>query len=284
MFNLLLGKTPIPWTTTPSYFWDKDLTPEGAALKFARGPLFAGAYYDWLNERNSSGNQGASTDATMAGLQAGYKQSFGKNTFTAAVSYFDINGAQDQIVKFSQTQTVPPGGADVTTTTCLIDGAFGGGALVGDNSFGNTTYTGAAPQIGNSTSCTRLLSDFNVISALVQFDTMVGKYPLTVFADYMKNNAAQRNPTVNEVLDSAAAIGVLFNKASAATSWEVGALYEENGKDAVFAQFVDSDFGSGATDARGWVFKGAWAPDAYSSGNGEAVAVEHDVIAPELHA
>ena len=46
MVNVQLGKTPIPWTTTASYFWDKDLTTEGAALRFTRGPLFAGAYYD----------------------------------------------------------------------------------------------------------------------------------------------------------------------------------------------------------------------------------------------
>jgi hypothetical protein len=260
LFTLQLGKTPLPWTTTASYFWDKDLTSEGAALKFVRGPLFAGAYYDWLNERNSGSSQGASTDATMAGLQAGFKQSFGKNTFTAAVSYFDLQGVQDQIVKYSQIVTAPAGGGAVTTTTCAIDGAFGGGFGTGDNSFGNTSYTGPAPRVGSATSCTRLLSDFNIISALLQFDTMVGKYPLSVFADYMKNNAALANPTVNKTLDSAAAIGITFNRASAAKSWELSTVYEQTGKDAVFGQFVDSDFGGGATDAKGWAFKGAWVP------------------------
>ena len=260
VFNLQLGKTPLPWTTTASYFWDKDLTSEGAALKFARGPLFAGAYYDWLNERNSGSSQGASTDATMAGLQAGFKQSFGSNTFTAAVAYFDLQGVQDQIVKYSQTQLADTTTGVVTTTTCAIDGAFGNGFGTGDNSFGNSTYTGPAPQVGSATSCTRLLSDFNVISALLQFDTMVGKYPLSVFADYMKNNAARVNPTVNKTLDGAAAIGITFNKAAAAKSWELSTVYEQNGKDAVFGQFVDSDFGGGSTDAKGWAFKGAWVP------------------------
>jgi hypothetical protein len=260
MVNVQLGKTPLPWTTTASYFWDKDLTAEGAAFRFARGPFFAGAYYDWLNERNSGSSQAASADAAMAGLQVGFKQSFGNSTLTAAAAYFDINGVQDQIAKFSQTSIADVVTGAITTTTCTIDGAFGNGFGTGDNSFGNTTYTGAAPQVGSSTSCTRLLSDFNVITGLVQFDTKFGAYPFSVFVDYMKNNAAKLNPTVNRTLDSASAIGFTFNKAAAPGTWEFSTVYEQNGKDAIFGQFVDSDFGGGTTDAKGFSFKGAWVP------------------------
>ncbi|HEV7431453.1 MAG TPA: putative porin, partial [Steroidobacteraceae bacterium] len=186
MTHVLLGKMPMPWVTTPSYFWDKDLTPEGAALKFARGPLFANLSYMWLNERNVAGNQGASTDATLAAIQVGWKQSFGDNTFTLAGAYNDVAGVQDQIVKYSSTSVAPPGGGTVVTTTCTIDGAFGGGAGTGDNSFGNTAYTGTAPQIGSTTSCTRLLSDFDFWSVLAQWDTKLGNFPFTVFGDYQK--------------------------------------------------------------------------------------------------
>ena len=258
MVNVQLGKAPIPWATTPSYFWDKDLTPEGAAFRFTRGPFFAGAYYDWLNERNVGTSQAASADATMAGVQAGIKQSFGASTLTVAAGYFDLNGVQDQIAKYSQTQVADLTTGAVTTTTCTIDGAFGNGFGTGDNSFGNTTYTGLAPQVGGSTSCTRLLSDFNIITALVQFDTKIGIYPFTVFADYMKNNAALVNTSVQKTLDSATAIGFTFNKAAAPKSWELGVVYEQNGKDAVFGQFVDSDFAGGVTDAKGFSFKGGY--------------------------
>jgi len=258
MVNVQLGKTPIPWTTTASYLWDKDLTPEGAAFRFTRGPFFAGAYYDWLNERNAGSSQAASADATMAGLQAGIKQGFGASTLTIAAGYFDLNGVQDQIVKYSQTQVADTTTGAISTTTCTIDGAFGNGFGTGDNSFGNTSYTGPAPQVGSSTSCTRLLSDFNVITALVQFDTKIGTYPFTVFADYMKNNSALVNPAVQKTLDSATAFGFTFNKAAAPQSWELGVVYEQNGKDAVFGQFVDSDFGGGTTDAKGFSFKGAY--------------------------
>ena len=260
MANLWLGKMPQPWVTTSSYFWDRDLTPEGAALKFTRGPLFANASYLWLNERNVSGNQAASSDASMAGIQVGWKQNFGKNTFTAAAAYYDVANVQNQVTKYSSVSVAPPGGGDVVTTTCTIDGAFGAGQGTGDNSFGNTTYTGPAPQVGSGTTCTRLLSDFSFWSALLQWDTAVGRFPLTVFADYMQNTAAKVNPKVNKTLDGAAAFGFMFNKASAPKSWEVGVQYEQNGKDAVFGQFVDSDFGGGNTDAKGWVFKGAFVP------------------------
>jgi hypothetical protein len=281
MVNVQLGKTLLPWTTTASYFWDKDLTAEGAAFRFARGAFFAGAYYDWLNERNS-GNQAASADATMAGFQVGFKQSFGNSTLTAAAAYFDLNGVQDQIVKFSQTSTADLATGAVTTTTCAIDAAFGNGAGTGDNSFGNTTYAGAAPQVGSSTSCTRLLSDFNVVTGLVQFDTKIGTYPFSVFVDYMKNNAAKLNPTVKRTLDSASAIGFTFNKAGAARSWEFSTVYEQNGKDAVFGQFVDSDFGGGATDAKGFAFKGAWVPATNWTLNGTYFLnkLNYDGVAP----
>ena len=258
MFDLILGKMPQPWVTTQSYFWDKDLTPEGAAVKFTRGPLFANASYTTLAERNVTGNEGASTDATMAEVQLGWKATFGVNTLTAAASYNSINGVQDQVVKYSSTTIAPPGGGPVTTTTCTIDGAFGGGVGTGDNSFGNTTYTGPASQVGSSTDCTRLLSDFDFWSVLLQWDTKVGRFPLTLFADYMKNTSAEINPKVNKKLDDGTAFGIIFNKASAPHSWELGAQWEQNKKDGVFGQFVDSDFGGGSTDANGWALKGAY--------------------------
>lgn len=256
MMNLWLGKMPQPWVKTASYFWDADLTPEGAALKFGEGMWFGNVSYLWLNERNTLGNEGASSDATMAGVQFGIKPKFDVGTLTVAASYYDIANVQYRVTKYSQTMTAPPGGGTVTTATCSIDGAFGSGYGTGDNSFGNTEYTGAAPPIGSTTSCTRLYSDFNIFTALLQFDTKVGDFPLSVYADYMQNTAARQNTTVNKTLDNAWSVGFSFNKASDPHTWDVGVLYEENAKDAVFGQFVDSDFAGGQTDAKGWALRG----------------------------
>jgi hypothetical protein len=107
-----------------------------------------------------------------------------------------------------------------------------------------------------------LLSDFNILTALAQVDFNIGKFPASFFVDYMKNNGAKVNPTVNKTLDTAYSGGFTFNKASAAKSWEASVIYQKTGKDAVFAQFVDSDFGGGVTDVEGWVLKGGYVPAA----------------------
>jgi len=118
---------------------------------------------------------------------------------------------------------------------------------------GNTTITSP----GN---CTVLASDFTNVNAFVQYDFNVGKFPVAAFVDYMKNNDAVVNTVVNKKLDDGLAIGVTFNKASAPQSWEVGVVYEKNGKDAIFGEFVDSDFANGATDGKGWVIKAGYVP------------------------
>jgi outer membrane murein-binding lipoprotein Lpp len=97
-FNLQLGKMPQPWTRTASYFWDGDLTPEGAAAKLTFGRFFAGAYYYWLNERHSSSATGARSDNKLVGAQLGLKQPLGKTTLTVAAGYFDVTNIEDQQV------------------------------------------------------------------------------------------------------------------------------------------------------------------------------------------
>jgi hypothetical protein len=242
--NLVLGKQPIPWTTTVSYLFDKDLTPEGAALKWVRGPIFGGIYYTDLNERDSATSSAASTDANMVAAQLGIKKTTGKYTWTGALGYFDVNAVKDRI-------------ASGAGTGCTIDGAFGSGQGAGNNAFGNTTYTGAAPGVGSSAVCTRLLNDYNLIEALGQVEFAIGKYPFSAFVDYMKNNAV--TSTANKQ-DAALAAGFLLNKASAARSWELGVVYQKTEKDAQFGQFHDSDFGGGVTDNKGYVLKAAYVP------------------------
>ncbi len=54
--------------------------------------------------------------------------------------------------------------------------------------------------------------------------------------------------------------GLSWGRASDPRTWEVGYFYQVVEKDALFAQFIDSDFGAGNTDARGGVIKAAYAP------------------------
>jgi hypothetical protein len=88
--------------------------------------------------------------------------------------------------------------------------------------------------------------------------SLAGK-PLRAFIDYAQNTKAEVNPVANDKLDTASAVGLQYNAASAAKgSWELGVLYQEIQKDALFGQLVDSDFGDGNTDTKGFVIKGAY--------------------------
>jgi hypothetical protein len=244
--EIIFGKQSIPWTTTVSYFFDKDLTPEGIAAKYVRGPFFANAVYTAINERDSATSSLTAKDADMYASQIGWKQAIGKVTWTAAAGYFALNGIRDRVVSAA-------GG-------CTIDGAFGSGQGTGNNAFGNTTYTGGALNTtGSSTSCVRLLNDYNLFEVLAQADWTAGKYPISVFVDYIKNNGVLASQAANKQ-DTAVAAGFLFNKASAAKSWEIGYVYQQFDKDGVWTGFTDSDYAGGSNDSAGGVLKLAYIP------------------------
>ncbi len=247
--NVVLGKQPQPWIRTASYFWDGDLTPEGAAVKLATGPWSAGLYYTWLGERHANDTATASraagrTDAKMVGAQLAFRQPVGSVNLLGALGYFDITHVKDEVASATAL-------AGTAASTCNINAAFSG------STNGNTTYdnNGAA-----DSGCSALASDFNMVQALVQADFKLGRFPVTVFADYMKNTKAEVNPVANEKLDTATSFGITFNRAAAAGTWEIGYVYQVSEKDAIWGGFHDSDFNGGLTDGNGSVIKAAYVP------------------------
>jgi hypothetical protein len=72
-------------------------------------------------------------------------------------------------------------------------------------------------------------------------------------ADFAQNGAA-------DDYDTAWGAGLLLGKASSYRTWEVGVAYQVIEKDALFAQLIDSDFGGGTSDGRGFVFRAGYAP------------------------
>jgi hypothetical protein len=120
--------------------------------------------------------------------------------------------------------------------------------LYANNSNGNTTY-----RVGTST--TNLLTyDYDILEFAAQVGTALGALPLTLWANYAQNMADDVEH------DTAFGAGVVLGKASNPGTWELGALYQSIEKDALFAQWIDSDFGDGKTDADGWVLKAGYAP------------------------
>jgi putative porin len=232
-FKLTAGKQRYPWVRSGSLFYDGDVNPEGVSIGYTQGNFFANAYYDWLAERalSFSSPTGTNTDSIMFGGQIGYRFAFSDAVkLTVAGMYFDFDGVQ------------------------------GYNPLFGGSSFGNTTTTSTAVcsrTLPANTPC--LLSDYNIMELFGDLTVSVGGKPLRFFADYAKNDAAEINPAANDKLDTAYSAGVSFGAASAAKgTWEVGLLYQQVEKDALFGQLLDSDFGDGNTDTKGFALRGGY--------------------------
>jgi hypothetical protein len=233
-WKVTAGKQKYPWQRTGSLFFDNDINPEGMSANYATGNFFAGTFYDWLAERALAfGNVTATTntDSVMFGAQVGYKFPISDSTkLTVAATYFNFDGVQ------------------------------GYNPLFGGSAFGNTTTTSAAlcsRTLAAGTAC--LLSDYDITEVFGDLTTSVGGKPLRFFVDYAQNSAAEVNPTALKKLDTAYAFGATFGAATAVKgTWEFGVLYQQLEKDALFGQFVDSDFGDGNTDTQGYVLRGGY--------------------------
>jgi hypothetical protein len=233
-WKVTAGKQVYGWTRSPGLFYDNDISPEGITINYATGNFFAATFYDWLAERALSfGNvtNGTNTDSIMFGAQLGYKFSFSDAVkMTVAASYMDFDGVQ------------------------------GWNPLFGASSFGNTTTTSAAVcnrTLAAGTAC--LLSDYDIVEGFADLTASVGGRPLRFFADYAQNTAAEVNPVAGEKLDTAYSAGVSYGLASAVKgTWEFGMLYQQVEKDALFGQLLDSDFGDGNTDTKGFALRGGY--------------------------
>jgi len=223
--NVQLGKMPYPFQRVTTAFWDPDLTPEGGAFKFARGPFFASAFGYWLSEA------ALTSDSNVAGAQLGLKGDLGSMKWTAAAMYYELGAVQNEVTSI----IAPSAMAPAVCAAGLLNNAFFGGAQ------GNTTVN-----LGDN--CSRLLNDYNIYEVLGQAEFTLGSLPLVVFANYAQNTEA-------EELDTAYAAGFTLGRASNPQTWELSYLYQKTEKDALFGQFVDSDFGGGLTDVDGGVVR-----------------------------
>lgn len=118
----------------------------------------------------------------------------------------------------------------------------------GGSAFGNTTT--AADCHGGAASC--LLHDYDLLELQAGLSHPVAGRSLQVHADYIRNLAVSDR-------DAAFTAGVTYGRAAEPRSWEIGYGFQRVQKDAVFAQFVDSDIGGGNTDHRAHLFHAAYA-------------------------
>lgn len=224
------GKMPYPWQRTASYFFDNDVNPEGLAVQWRRGAdgFFGSAFYTQLAERATQ------ADSNMIGMQIGWRgKVFDASRLTLAASYFD-HGAVEGYNPF-----------------------WNGSAA---NAFGNTVVSSPTVCRRGISSC--LANDFDILHLQGELGTQLLGRPLTVYLDYGRNLAAERGDPAQGVpagLDTAYAAGFVWGRASAPRSWEIGYVWQKVEKDALFAQWVDSNYADGRTDGQGGVLRLAYA-------------------------
>ena len=223
------GKMKYPWMRpgANTYFFDSDVNPEGLAVNFNHGGFFGSAFYNILEERGPTGPTIANSESTLAGAQVGYKLNVGSSSkLTIGTSYFSFNAVKG----WNAAYNVAAGGT----------GAYNGNT---------TTATGCHNAAANC-----YLYGYQIWEGFGEFATTVADRPATFWVDYAHNSEADNG------LDTAYSIGVTYGKASDPGTWEVGYAWQHHEKDALFGQFIDSDFGAGASDAEGSVIKAGYAP------------------------
>lgn len=214
--KVTLGKMKQPLVTTTSYFVDKDINPEGAALAFnhlATGGFVNVAMFD-LAERSTA------ADSTALAWQAGLRGKLNDET-----SYVLAVGEMNH--------------RNVKNLAVVQSGSAGG-------FFGNTTKT-----VGCVGVATCLANEFEVRNALAEVTTVFAGQPVVLFVDWAENTKAAN-------LNKAIAYGVTLGKASLPNSWEVGVVSQKVEKDALFGQWIDSDYAAGNTDGDGYTLRGAY--------------------------
>jgi hypothetical protein len=215
--DLIGGKMKQPFVKgAQNLFWDNDVNPEGLAFTFSRGIFFGSAYNFWLNEISGAENTPTS-DAMMHGAQLGLKLPIGASALTLAAHYYELSAAQGRVP-----------------------------APIFNGSANNNTTIGTAPNIA-------LAFNYEVIDALVQFDTTLGSMPLQVWAEAAQNQDPDDDNT-------AYSGGIMLGRASNPKTWELGAMYQKVEKDALYAQVIDSDFAGGFSDNDGYVVRLGFAP------------------------
>jgi len=228
-WRITAGKMRYPWVRTSSFFFDNDINPEGFAASWQQGAngFFGSAFVTRLAERANF------ADSSMQGVQGGYRNVYGDGgRVLLAASYYDHSAV---------------GGYNV-----IQSGAAGG-------YFGNSTGTGAAlcrtAVVGATGTC--LADDFDVVELLGEWQFKLADRPVLLYANLARNTAAKFQP---QGLDTAYAVGFNYGRAVASIpgTWEFGYLYQKVEKDALFGQWIDSDFAAGGTDGGGSAFRVAY--------------------------
>jgi hypothetical protein len=245
-WRLTAGKMRQPWVRTESYLFDNDVNPEGFAAAWQQGAegLFGSVFYTQLSER------ALAADSGMLGAQVGWRRGGAQSSGTTlALGYYDHRAVRGYNPFQGASANSSGSGAYGNTTT--LDAAVCRGVQAGPG--------------GLATPC--LANDYDILELLGEHRMTLAGEPLLLFAHFARNlkadfgaRATLPSLDVPAGLDTAWSVGFEYGRVEATRpgSWRIGYLYQVVEKDALFAQWIDSDFAAGNTDGRGSAVRGAW--------------------------
>ena len=209
-----IGKMENPFVADMAF--DMDYTPEGAAIQGAyainesHSLKWNGAVF--MTDEINQGSQ-ASDDPMLFGVQLRYEAKWTSELATSlGLAWYTLKDAENL-----------------------------GNLAVPNNRVGNTRYGKSVPG-----SVTRLagslvndyypvVADAAVTYTLKSFPGYAGKFPIRVAGEYIENPGADRQ-------NNAYWAGVFFGKASKKGTWEASYRFKRLEADALYEEFVDSDF------------------------------------------
>ena len=219
------------------------------------------AYFDWTGLANThvlggkfsnilykSGKNSMLWDGDWRPEGTGIKWGNGKLFAQAVGTWIESDNKKDQsFAQAIQGGVKLPLGDSVMITAGMGYYVFdtrGSGSFFGDvddffgNSFDPLTNT--------------YLHDYEELEIFVDLGIDLNGRPLTLFADFVQNQAVDDD-------DTGYAFGFSYGKASDSKEWEFGYVYQNLEADAVLGLLTDSDFGGGGTDSKGHIIKGSYA-------------------------
>ena len=221
-FNLIGGKMSNPFFRPAGYhlIYDSDLRPEGLSLRYSSGAFFSNAATFWAEER------GSDVDSMLLGLQGGYRGTMGNDIgLTVGASYYE------------------------TTNTKGFSPLF---EAICEWRYGDVVGGCAQGAQGNQVDADgNYLYGFSEIELFAELRLDLDGEPLTVFADYVTNTAA-------DAYEDGFAFGGTYRRLSNPGDWTMGYAYQDLGGNAVVGAFTDSDFGGGTSDASGHTLSGSY--------------------------
>jgi len=212
--DITAGKIPFPFYRPGSnqLIWDSDLTPEGGALHYGTS----------LGEKTS-------VHVNAGGFWVAERSSAADTALWGAQAYLkhEIDGP-----------TYVLGGA----------GGYWYGNLQGQEAL-SLQWESNADFFGNSNAGGVYTSKYDLIELFGEFGTEIGKMPVAVFGDWVRNTEA-----LDTSQDTGWLVGTVINKATKPGSWQLEYNYRDVELDAAVGQFTDSDFLGGGTGGQGHLF------------------------------